>query len=85
MVNKIIIILSFRVGTSENKHIDHGVKETCAIMSTQVTYEIDYISLLWDSTIPNALSFCFLCILLGSKRKKIILKEIKIFKKGMFL
>ena len=32
-------ILSFRFGTSKNKTIDHGVKETCAIMSTQVTYE----------------------------------------------
>ena len=41
-----IIILSLRVGTSKNKNIDHGVKETCAIMSTQVTYEIDHISLL---------------------------------------
>ena len=57
-VNK-IIILSFRVGTSENKHIDHGVKETCAIMSAQVTYEVDYISLLWDSAISSALNFCF--------------------------
>ena len=33
----IIIILSFRVGRSQNKNIDHGVKETGAIMSTQVT------------------------------------------------
>ena len=32
-------ILSFRFSTSKNKTIDHGVKETCAIMSTQVTYE----------------------------------------------
>ena len=24
---------------SKNKNIDHGVKVTCAIMSTQVTYE----------------------------------------------
>ena len=38
-----IIILRFRVGTSKNKNIDHGVKETCAIKSTQ---EIDHISLL---------------------------------------
>ena len=29
-----IIILSFRVGTSKNKNIDHGVEETCAIRST---------------------------------------------------
>ena len=33
----IIIILSFSVGTSKNKTIDHRVKESCAIMSTQVT------------------------------------------------
>ena len=40
-VGKIIvmIILSFRVGTSKNKSIDHRVKEISAIMSTQVTYE----------------------------------------------
>ena len=33
----IIIILRSWVGTSENKNIDHRGKETCAIMSTQVT------------------------------------------------
>ena len=42
----IIIIVSFMVGTSKNKNIDHQVKETCAIISTQVTYENDHISLL---------------------------------------
>ena len=36
-VGKIIIILSFRVGISKNKNIDHRVKETCAIVSTQTT------------------------------------------------
>ena len=41
-----LIILSFGVGTSKNKNINHGVKETCAIMSTQLTCEIDHISLL---------------------------------------
>ena len=46
-----IIILSFRVGTSKNKNIDNGVKQACAIILTQVTYEIDHISLLS--------SFCF--------------------------
>ena len=30
----------------QGQHIDHGVKETCVIMSTKVTYEIDHISLL---------------------------------------
>ena len=54
-----IIILSFRVGTSKNKNIDHRVKETYAIMSTQVTYEVDYISLLRDLT-SRALNFVFL-------------------------
>ena len=63
-IGQIIIILSFRVGTSKNKNIDHGVNETCAIMSTQVIYEIDRVSLLQDSTISSGLIFCFLCILL---------------------
>ena len=66
----IIIILCFRVGTSKNKNIDHGAKETCAIMSTQVTYENDHISLLQDSTISSALNFSLSCILLYSKRKR---------------
>ena len=50
--------------TSKNKNIDHGVKDTCAIMSTQVTYKINHVSLLQDSPISSALNFCFLCILL---------------------
>ena len=37
------MVLSFRVGASKNINIDHEVKETCAAMSTQVTYEIDHI------------------------------------------
>ena len=53
----------FWVDTSKSKNTDHGFEETCAIMSTQVTYEIDHISLLQGSTISNALHFCFLCIL----------------------
>ena len=45
---------------SKNKNIvDNVGKETCAIMPTQITYEIDYISLLEDSTISNAM-FCFI-------------------------
>ena len=36
------MILSFSVGTSKNKTIDHRVKETRAIL--QVTYEIEDIS-----------------------------------------
>ena len=45
LVSKIIIIiLSFRISISKNKNINHGVKQTCAIMSAQVTYETDHIS-----------------------------------------
>ena len=54
-----MIILSFRIGTSKDKNIEHGVKETCPIMSTQVTYKIDHVSLLQDSTISSALNFKF--------------------------
>ena len=43
----IVIILSFQVGTSTNKNIDHRIKETSAIiMSTLVTCKTDHISLL---------------------------------------
>ena len=75
-----IIILSFRVGISKNKNIDHGVKETCAIMSTQVTYETGHTSFLCDSTMSSASIFLnvFYCYLkekyirrnTNSKRKK---------------
>ena len=41
-----------------------------AIMSTQVTYEVDHLPLLCDSTISSALKLCFLCILLQPKRKR---------------
>ena len=60
----IIIIVSVRVGISKNKNIDHRVKETCAIVLTQVTSETDHISVLCHSTMSGALNFCFLCILL---------------------
>ena len=56
----IMIILSFRVGTSKSKNVDHRVKETCAIRSTQVTYETAYISLLRDSTMSNVLNLFFI-------------------------
>ena len=42
----IILILNFRFGLSKSKNIDDGVKETCAIMLTKVTYEVNHISLL---------------------------------------
>ena len=45
-VGKIVIIISFRVGISKNKNIDHRVKEAHTIMSTKVTCETDHISLL---------------------------------------
>ena len=54
-----IIIISFRVGTFKNKNIDYGVKNTGAIMLAQVTYKIDHVSLLQDSTISSALNFKF--------------------------
>ena len=61
---RIIISLSFRVGTSKNENIDHRGKETCAIMSTKVPHETNHISLLLDSKMSGALNFCFSCILL---------------------
>ena len=57
-------IICFRLNTSKNKNADHRVKETCAILSIQVTYETYHISLLRDSAMSNALNFRFLCILL---------------------
>ena len=54
-----IIIISFRVGTFKNKNIDYGVKNTGAIMLAQVTYKIDHVSLLQDSTISSVLNFCW--------------------------
>ena len=44
-VGKIILILSFRVNISKNKNFHQKVKETGAIMSTKVTYDINLISL----------------------------------------
>ena len=40
--------LQGRVDTSKNKNFDHRIKETCAIMSTQVTCKTNHISLLCD-------------------------------------
>ena len=59
----IIIILRFRVCKSGNKNTDHRRKETCS-------YQNDHISLFCDSTMSSVLNFCFLSILLQSKRKK---------------
>ena len=48
----------FRFGLSKNKNIDHLIKETYAIMSTQVTCETSHIPTR-DSAMSNALNFCF--------------------------
>ena len=55
------------VGISKNKNVDHWVKESCAVMSTQVTYKTGHISALCHLTMPSAL--IFFIILLWSKRK----------------
>ena len=70
----IIIILSFRDGKSKNKNIDHRVKETFSIISTQGTCETDHV-FTHDSTMPSALNFCFLMYFIESKRIKIILED----------
>ena len=77
----IIIILSFRVGTSKNKNIENRVKENCAIMSTQVTYETDQIFTPWFNNVKctKFLFYKFYCNLkekvhikrnINSKKKK---------------
>ena len=38
--------VSLKVGISKNKNVHHRVKENCAFMSTQVTYETHHISVL---------------------------------------
>ena len=83
---KIVIILSFWIGTSKNKNIDHRSKEACAIMTRQVTYETDYISLLcviqWCWVCQNFLFYVFYCNL---KEKDHIKKNINSNKKEMFI
>ena len=66
----LIIILSFRVGTSKNNNIDH--QETRA----QVTYETNH------STMSYALYFCFICISLWHKEKYPIRSNINFQIKG---
>ena len=62
-VDKILMISrSLKVGTYKSKNIDHRGKETCACKS-------DKISLLHDSTISNALSFCFFLFHYNQKEK----------------
>ena len=70
LAKRIIIILSFRVSISKNKNIFHWHKETCAILSKQLTYETKHISLLRSSTMSSKLHFCLLRIFLWSKRKR---------------
>ena len=70
-----IIILSFRDGTSKNENIDNEVKESCAIMSTQVTYEIDQISLL----------FCFYVFNRYLKEKDHVKRNINSKKRDVYI
>ena len=62
-VGKIILILNLGFGTSRNKNIDNRSKENCA-------HESNCISLLRDYTMPNALNFGFLSIILQPKKKR---------------
>ena len=59
-VGKVIKILSLKVGI---------VKEPCDIMSTEVTYETDHISVLCHSTMSSVLNFCFLLFYCDLKEK----------------
>ena len=63
----------FQCRPIKNKNIDHRVKETCAIVSTQIAYEIDLISVLCHSTMSVALNFC---LNINNTIKKTILEEI---------
>ena len=69
-----MIIPRFRVATFKN-NIDHRGKETCVIMLIQVTYEIDHVSLLQDSTIQSALNFFFYVFYFNLKEKGQITKK----------
>ena len=84
-ISKIIIILSFRISISKNKNIDHGVKQSCAIISTQVTYELNHISVLGHSTISSALNFCFYVFYCDLKEKYIYKEKYKLHKKEKFI
>ena len=75
-VSKILIILSFSISTSKNKNTNHRVKEFCAIMSIQVTYETNHISLICDSAISNALYICSFMYFIAILKKKIKLEEL---------
>ena len=66
--------------------IDYRVKKSCAIISTQVTFETDHNSLLSDSTMSSAPNLCSACILLGNlKEKDHIKRNINSKKKEMFI
>ena len=60
----------------QGQHIDHGVKETCVIMSTKVTYEIDHISLLRFNSI-KCTKFLFFMYFIVISKKKVKLQEIQ--------
>ena len=67
-----------RVDTSRNESIDNRVTETCA-------YEIDHISLLWDSTMSSALSFCFYLFYCNGKKEIILDEKINSKKMDIYL
>ena len=61
LVGKVIIILIFRVGASKNENIDDGVKETCAMLSTQVNMKSATGSKIQQYQVHGF--FAFLCII----------------------
>ena len=86
LVGKILIlILSFRVCISKNKNSDHYVKGTCAIMSIQITYETNHISLLCDSTMSYALSFFFFNVFYCNLKEKDHIRRIISSTKSKYL
>ena len=80
-VSKIAIInLSFNVSTSKNKSIDYQSKETCAIISTQVTYERDHISVLREFSVECSkflFFYEFYCNLKKQNHSRKIKKKLK--------
>ena len=85
-VDRIIIILNFVVGISKNKSIDHRIKETCTIMSTQIAYEIHHISVLCHSTMSGELNFLFFYVFYCDLKEKYhIRKDVNCEKKEKLL
>ena len=74
-------MLNFRVGTSKTKNTDHKV-----IMSIQVTYETDHISLLCHSTM-SIVFYEFYCGVKEKERRRIINSKKKkyLYRKSLLL